>query len=115
MLDFSESLSKVVKKARMNKSLSQEALAEQLSIDKRTIIRIENGKGNPNMRTVFSLVRALEINPIEIFYPELGSGEDISDAVRVMLFPCNRKDRDMVLEIVRDMVITINRHREQEG
>ena len=113
MFDFSEPLSKVVKKARMNKGLSQEALAEQLRVDKRTIISIENGKGNPGMRTVFSLVRALEIDPIEIFYPELEAEEDISSAVKALVIPCSEKDRDMVLEIVRDMVMTINRHRKQ--
>ena len=115
MHEFSESLGKVVKKARLNKGLSQKALAEMLKIDKRSILNMENGKGNPNMKTVYSLVRVLEIDPTEIFYPEFESGEDISDAVKAMVSPCNKSDRVMVLEIVRDIIITINRYREREG
>ena len=73
MLDFAHPLGDTVKKARIAQGLTQASVAERVAIDSRTIINIENYNGNPEMEVLFPLIRALHIDPWEIFYPELNN------------------------------------------
>ena len=47
MHDYVKNLAKVVRAAREEAHLSQAALAEQIGCDERTILNIENDRGNP--------------------------------------------------------------------
>ena len=71
MQEFSRPLSDAVKKARSGFGLTQGQLAEKINIDQRTILNIENCKGNPKMKVLYPLVRALKIDAREIFNPEM--------------------------------------------
>ena len=50
MHDYVKNLAKVVRAAREEAHLSQAALAEQIGCDERTILNIENDRGNPKDR-----------------------------------------------------------------
>ena len=52
MQEFSRPLSDAVKKARSGFGLTQGQLAEKINIDQRTILNIENCKGNPKMKVL---------------------------------------------------------------
>lgn len=67
---FSQPLGDVVRNRRTEVGLTQVQLAELIHAEKRTILNIENYKGNPKMEILYPLVRELKINPIHIFYPE---------------------------------------------
>lgn len=67
---FSRPLGDVVRNRRTEIGLTQIQLAELIHAEKRTILNIENYKGNPKMEILYPLVRKLKINPISIFYPE---------------------------------------------
>ncbi len=49
--------------AREHASLSQEALANEASVDRAAISVFERGRRDPNLRTILRLARALEVDP----------------------------------------------------
>jgi transcriptional regulator with XRE-family HTH domain len=49
--------------ARQRAGLSQEALANEASVDRAAVSVFERGRRNPNLRTVLRLARALELPP----------------------------------------------------
>lgn len=76
MSEYGRTLGEAVRTARLNKGLTQIALANMLDLDVRTIINIENYKGNPKMEVLYPLIRALDINPNTIFFPEQYQNSD---------------------------------------
>ncbi len=60
---FSKNLGDTVRRAREESHISQTELAENLSLDVRTIINIENYRGNPKLEVLFPLIRELKILP----------------------------------------------------
>ena len=60
-----------VKTARRNMELTQLAVANSIDIDCRTVLNIENCKGNPKMEVLYPLIRTLHIDPWDVFYPSI--------------------------------------------
>ena len=58
MQEFSQPLGDAVKKARGELGLTQNQVADQIDVDVRTVMNIENYKGNPKMEILFPLIRA---------------------------------------------------------
>ncbi len=56
-----------VKRIRQEQGLSQQALANLADVNKVTLIRIESGKGNPNIETLEKLANALGVEIAEFF------------------------------------------------
>ncbi|MEJ7676834.1 MAG: helix-turn-helix transcriptional regulator [Segetibacter sp.] len=52
-----------LRKLRENKSLTLRELSSACNIDYSNILRIEQGKINPTLTTIFELASALELNP----------------------------------------------------
>ena len=71
MPDYSRPLGDAVKRARGRQGLTQNEVANATGIDVRTVLNIENYKGNPKMEVLYPLVRALNIDAREIFNPEI--------------------------------------------
>jgi len=60
-------ISKIVKKHRENKELSQEKLARLANVSNNTIVNIEAGKqNNPTIETLKRIDRALDIDISEL-------------------------------------------------
>ena len=57
MQEFSQPLGDAVKKARGELGLTQNQVADQIDVDVRTVMNIENYKGNPKMEILFPLIR----------------------------------------------------------
>ena len=68
---YSKPLGDAVKRARGEQNLTQSQVAEAANIDVRTVLNIENYKGNPKMEVLYPLVRVLKMDSREIFYPEI--------------------------------------------
>ena len=66
MQEYSRSLGDVIKRARGKLGLTQNEVADAADIDVRTVLNIENYKGNPKMEVLYPLVRALKIDAREI-------------------------------------------------
>ena len=65
-----KNLGAVVRKARKNRNLTQQQLADHLGMSLRSIIDVENGRSNLKFDTLFALVRFLSISGKDIFYPQ---------------------------------------------
>ena len=61
MQEYSRPLGDAVKRARGKLGLTQNEVADAADIDVRTVLNIENYKGNPKMEVLYPLVRALKI------------------------------------------------------
>jgi putative transcriptional regulator len=55
-----------LKKLRLERELSQDALAQKAGIERKTINRIENGHFSPNLSTLLSVCKALKVKPSEV-------------------------------------------------
>ena len=71
MSDYSRVLGDVVKQARERANLTQKEVAEAANIDSRTVLNIENYKGNPKLEVLYPLIRILNIDAREVFNPNL--------------------------------------------
>jgi putative transcriptional regulator len=60
-------LAKILKETRLERGLSQQALADKSGIDRKTVNRIENNHYSPNMETFLSLCAALKVKPTLFF------------------------------------------------
>lgn len=56
-----------IKAIRKKKNMSQKALAIKCEFEKTNMSRIESGKSNLTMRTLFKICKALDINETELF------------------------------------------------
>ena len=74
MHEYSHPLGDAVKRARGKSGLTQKEVADMADVDVRTVLNIENYKGNPKMEVLYPLVRALKIDAREIFNPEIRRG-----------------------------------------
>lgn len=87
-----ESLGCVVKDTRLRLGYTQNQLAEKIGVEVRTIMHIENGIANPTWEVVFPLIRALEIDPRTIFYPELNREDEAMAHIQILLSSCSEQD-----------------------
>ena len=70
MHEYIETLGNIIRQERLKAGLTQDELAERVGIDPRTILKIENHRGNPKMEVLYPLIRALNIDANLIFYPD---------------------------------------------
>ena len=62
MLEYSKPLGDVVKAARKRMDLTQNEVANSIDVDVRTVMNIENYKGNPKLEVLYPLIRSLNVN-----------------------------------------------------
>ena len=68
MHDYVKNLANVVQAAREEAHLSQAALAEQIGCDERTILNIENDRGNPKFEVLCQIIAYLHF-PGRPYFP----------------------------------------------
>ena len=107
MLDFTRPLGDTVRKARTEQGLTQASIAERIDIDSRTIINIERYKGNPTLEILYPLVRALNIDPWDIFYPEMKHDESALRQIDLFLRNCSEEELNLLLPICQTVVETL--------
>ena len=76
MQEVKANLGRVVRTARKRKGITQDHLAEEVGIQTRTVLEIENGRGNPRFENPFAMVRVLDIAPNDIFNFDQSLSED---------------------------------------
>jgi transcriptional regulator with XRE-family HTH domain len=108
MPDFRSSLAQSVRTARTQRHLTQEQLAGLIGIEKRTIIKIENGKGNPTMEVLFPLIRVLEIDPWEIFFPDLAQSSPSYRKLQLLLKDCDDDEIESLLDVIKSVLDVLN-------
>lgn len=107
MYDYSHSLATAVKNARIQLSMTQREVANAADIDDRTVLNIENGKGNPKLEVLYPLVRVLRINPNEIFYPEHINGTSEQYQLHKIIDDCTEQEAAALLSAVSSILDVI--------
>ena len=104
MYDPMQLLGVEVKKSRLDCGLTQSAVAERIDVDVRTILKIENQKGNPKMEILFPLIRELRIDPNRIFYPERHENHVALEQFMRFLTQCTEKEIFDLLPICETVI-----------
>lgn len=65
-MDIEQAFGIVIKKYRLERSISQENLAFGAGLDRTFISLLERGKRKPTINTLFAISRALEVRPYKI-------------------------------------------------
>jgi len=94
---FSRPLSETVKKARIKMNLTQEQVGALADTNTRTISSIENGKSNTRMNILYPLIRALRIDPNEIFYPEMCADSSVKHQLHILVDDCSEQEATVLL------------------
>ena len=109
MFDFTQPLADVIKRAREHHELTQTQLAEQINIDTRTVLNIENCKGNPNMQVLFPLIRTLNVDPNDIFYPERLKQNSKRNDLHLLVDTCSEQEAAALIAII-DSILKVMRN-----
>jgi putative transcriptional regulator len=65
--DMAENVVNAVQKLRMNRSLTQEELAERVGVSRQTIIAIERGNYTPSVLLALKIARIFKVPVEDIF------------------------------------------------
>lgn len=107
MSDFVKILGDVIKNRRIELGLTQSEIAEEIDVDPRTILNIENYKGNPKWEILYPLIRALRIDPSLLFYPELNHAQDDRAQLNLLLSQCSADEIQFLYPICQTLLHTL--------
>lgn len=92
MHEYSRPLGDAIKRARGKLGLTQSEVADKADIDVRTVLNIENYKGNPKLEVLYPLIRSLKIDSREVFYPELLRDSPGLRRLRFLVEDCSEEE-----------------------
>ena len=107
MHDFSRPLGDAVKRARGKLELTQGEVAEAADVDARTVLNIENYKGNPKMEVLFPLIRVLKIDAREIFNPEMQRESPTLQQLRLMIEDCSEEEAAAIIPVFQSVLTAL--------
>lgn len=107
MPDYSNALGDAVRRARMKLDLTQSEVAESIDVDVRTVLNIENSKGNPKMEVLYPLVRVLKIDAKEIFYPEMQRESPAISQLRLLIEDCSEKEAAAMIPVLKSVLAAL--------
>ncbi len=108
MLDYVHPLGDAVKRARGELGLTQREVADKIDIDVRTVLNIENYKGNPKLIVLFPLIRALKIDAREVFNPEMQRESPALRQLRLLIEECSEEDAATLIPVVESVLKAIH-------
>ena len=107
MHDYSRPLGDAVKRARGKLDLTQSEVADLADIDVRTVLNIENYKGNPKMEVLYPLIRALKIDAREIFNPEIRRESPALRQLRVLIEECSEEEAAAIIPVFESVLTAL--------
>ena len=107
MHDYSRPLGDAVKRARGKLDLTQNEVADIADIDVRTVLNIENYKGNPKMEVLYPLVRALKIDAREIFNPEMQRETPALRQLRLLIEDCSEEEAAAIIPVFKAVLTAL--------
>lgn len=96
MRNLPESPGLILKTARERAGITVEALAEMADVSERYIYRIENEGKKPSYDVLYHLIRALDLSPDLLFYPEKQSENPGIEQLVHMLYKCDLRALDII-------------------
>lgn len=107
MQDYAQVLGTVVRNARLELGLTQNEVAERADIDVRTVLNIENYKGNPKLEVLFPLIRELKLDPNAVFYPEVSQMQSSISQFAILLSQCTEDEVRCLIPICETILSVI--------
>lgn len=107
MQDIKNNLGSVIRKYRLKAGFTQEQLAERLGFGDRTILNIENGKGNPKFDRLYPIIAFLNIPADEIFHPNIISESTYTQKLLMELNNYTEQEIELLLPILREVLKAI--------
>lgn len=107
MHDYSRPLGDAVKRARGKLDLTQSEVADLADIDVRTVLNIENYKGNPKMEVLYPLIRALKIDAREIFNPEIRRESPALRQLRLLIEECSEEEAAAIIPVFESVLTAL--------
>lgn len=107
MPEYSRPLGDAVKRARGKSGLTQNEVADAAEIDVRTVLNIENYKGNPKMEVLYPLVRALKIDAREIFNPEMRRETPALRQLRLLIEDCSEEEAAAIIPVFQSVLTAL--------
>ena len=107
MYEYSRPLGDAVKRARGRAGLTQTEVADAADIDVRTVLNIENYKGNPKMEVLYPLVRALKIDAREIFNPEMHRETPSHRQLRLLIEECSEEEAAAIIPVFQSVLTAL--------
>jgi DNA-binding XRE family transcriptional regulator len=99
MPEYSCPLGDAVRKARTQRGLTKKQLADRIDVDERTITSIETYKSNTTMEVLFPLLRTLNIDPRDIFNPEMGRESPAHYQLRMLIDQCSEEEAATIMSV----------------
>lgn len=107
MPEYSRPLGDTVKRARGKLGLTQGEVADAADIDVRTVLNIENYKGNPKLEVLYPLVRALRMDSREIFYPEMLRDAPSLRQLRLLIEDCSEEEALAIIPVIQSVLAAL--------
>ena len=106
MYEFSQPLADALKRERGKRKLSQDQVAELACIETANITKMEtpSRNANPELATLYPVVRALNIDPQEFFYPGLKLDNPRIRVLQQLISDCTDEEADSLIPIVRELI-----------
>lgn len=87
--------------------MTQNVVADRVDVDVRTVMNIENHKGNPKLEVLFPLIRELKIDPSTIFYPEMAHNRVGIEHMNQLLSKCSDEEVEALLVVCETVLSAI--------
>lgn len=104
MKDYVQAVGDAFKKARSEQGLTLEAVAEKSGVDVRTVINIEQYRGNPKLEKLYPLVRTLRIDAREIFNPEMQRESPSIRQLRFLIEECSEQEATTLIPVIESIL-----------
>lgn len=107
MPEYSRPLGDTVRHARTQQGLTKKQLADKISVDERTITSIETYKSNTTIEVLYPLLRTLNIDPREIFNPEMGRESPAHYQLRTLIDKCSEQEAATILSVFETVLAAL--------
>ncbi len=97
-------LGKTIKTARLEKSLTQEKLAEMVDITPVHLNQLESERRKPSIEVLYKLVRTLNFSVDALFFPENGIGQDMKKKIERNLTNCTKHELKVIHKMIEAML-----------
>ena len=104
MSELSRWLGDVFKAAIEKTGLSQQEVGHAAGVDNRTILNIENYRGNPWFSHLYPLVRFYKLDPRILLYPEIQQDSPAISQLRALVNDCTEEEAATLLSVCETII-----------
>lgn len=103
-IDNTKSMGAVIKRARKDRGMTQDELAEKVGVGSRHIMAIENEGKNPGYDVLANIIETLDFSADLIFRPDSINHTTEQNLFISEFFSCNDTEQRIVMETMRCLI-----------